>query len=637
MRTHRYAGFLLLLLTIARIHCAPPPPEAPPNIVWIIAEDLSPALGAYGDTLAHTPRLDALAERGIVYEKAFATAPICAPARSTLVTGVYATSMGTQHLRSETPFSTQLETLPEYLTGHGYFTTNQNKTDYNFDPTGLWDRRSGEIAAWRHREGNQPFFSVINIGTTHEGQANRGERYEERTRVLNDEERMDPDVIQVPPYYPDTPEAREVWARYYDLIRVMDRDVGEVLDSLEADGLMEDTVVMYFGDHGFGMPRYKRWLYDTGLRVPLIVYIPEKYQHLNPGNAGSVNQELVSFVDFAPTTLRLAGVEIPASMEGQPFLGPDRAPSREYVYGARDRADDMFEMSRAVTDGRYIFVRNYMPHLPYIQPGFINSDGKLAYKALRDSYREGTADDEQMKLWNPKPVFELYDLQDDPEELTNLAGQPEHAGVQRTMHDTLQAWMVEIRDLGLLPEAEYMIRSEGSTPYDYARSSDTYRVREILDAAERVGTEDTEAIRAGLQHPDSGVRYWSVIALQNSETATLQDRQAAEALLTDSSASVRIAAAEMLGRRGESEAAIETLGELVRDDRPWVALQAARSIQLIGEHARPLIPVIYDVLDKNLNDGTGSHRKYMDFNYAAFTSWALEWALQEMGEDITVN
>lgn len=629
----------LLLLLAPLLACQPDEqgtsPTERPNILWLVAEDISPGLGCYGDPLAHTPNIDGLAEQGVVFERAYASAPICAPSRSCLVSGLYATSMGTQHLRCEIPFSDRLQTLPEHLREAGYFTSNRNKTDYNFDPEGRWEHWSSSIAPWRQRTDDRPFFSFINVGPSHEGSVNRYERYQQSIEPLQAEELQNPAEVNVPPYYPDNEASREVWARYYNVMRVMDANVGKVLDSLEADGLMDETIIFFFGDHGYGMPRYKRWLYRTGLQVPLVVYAPPKYQHLLHAEAGSREDKLVSFVDYVPTALNLAGAPIPETMEGLPFLGESIAPERPYVFAARDRADDMFEMSRAVLNDRYIYIRHYMPHLPYMQPGFIYSSQKDGFKVLRDAHEAGETNAEQEELWNPKPVEELYDLQQDPQELNNLANEPELQAVKAQLKEELQGWMTTHRDLGLLTESEYLARAQGGSPYDYARSQ-AYDVARILETAEMVGTASEAELIAKTADEDSGVRYWAAMGLLNASSADPAVRQALTDLLDDPSPSVQVLAAEALLRQGDAPQAVEVLGRWVMAEEPRIALEAARAIQLVGEAARPLIPRMYEVLEKNLGPEDGP-RKYKDFNYAAFTSWALEWALQELGEDIEVN
>jgi arylsulfatase A-like enzyme len=608
-----------------------------PNIIWLVAEDISPAFACYGDPMANTPNIDRLCAEGIRFDRAFSTAPICAPSRSCLMSGLYATSMGTQHLRCEIPFSPQLETLPEYLAEAGYFTSNRNKTDYNFSADGRWTHWSGSYAPWRHRTDDRPFYSFINVGPSHEGSVNNKQNYLENIKALQAEELVDPNEVKVPPYYPDTELSREVWAHYYDMLQVLDQNVGLVLDSLRDDGLLDETIVFFFGDHGFGMPRYKRWLYNTGLSIPLIIRVPEQFKELVPENMGSSTDQLVSFVDFPATVLNLAGAAIPVTMEGRAFLGAEVPQARKYIYGARDRADDMFEMSRAVRDERYLYIRHFMPHLPYMQSGFIYSDVKEGFRALREARAAGLNNELQEMVWQPKPVEELYDLQKDPQELHNLADNAEMEQVKDRLKTELHNWMLEYHDLGLLTESEYMARSQGSTPYDYARNGDAYQVEKILNTAEMVGVAAAEELLPLLKDTDSGVRYWAVMGLINQEENGPAIVESLSSLLNDPSPSVRILTAEAMCRLGNcSQQAVATLGELVQREEPRVALEAARSIQLIGMPAKPLVPVIREVLEQNLGE-PGANLKYKNFNYAAFTSWALEWALQEMGEEVEVN
>ena len=303
-----------------------------PNILWITAEDMSPNLGCYGDRYATTPNLDKLAERGVRYTHAFATAPVCSPARSCLITGMYATSLGTANLRSAFPIPSHVRGFPAYLRKQaGYFCTNNQKTDYNTaqEPQLIqasWDECSGQ-AHWRHRKSGQPFFSVFNLMVTHQSRTSAWP-YDEFERMIEKElqpdQRHDPAQAPVPPFYPDTPIVRRSLARYYDCLTAMDRQAGQILDQLDADGLSENTIVFFYGDNGMGMPRGKRTLYDSGLHEPLIIYFPEKFRHLAPAPAGQVVERLVSFVDFAPTVLSLAGLPVPEYMQGTAFLGQVR-------------------------------------------------------------------------------------------------------------------------------------------------------------------------------------------------------------------------------------------------------------------------------------------------------------------------
>ncbi len=304
-----------------------PRSDAPrPNILWITCEDMNPNLGFLGDEYARTPNLDKLAQESVYFERAFATAPVCSPARSCLITGVYATSLGTQNLRSKFPIPSFMEGFPSYLRKEGYFCTNNVKTDYNTanEPAIIkasWDQCSAS-AHWRNRKPGQPFFAVFNDMTTHQSRTMVWpyERFKKEVQAeLSAEERHDPAEAPVPPYYPDTPIVRRTIARYYDCITVMDKHVGKLLSQLKEDGLFEDTIIFFFSDHGAGLPRHKRALYDTGLHVPLLVRFPEKWRHLAPAGPGERVGRLVSFVDFPPTVLKLAGIKVPSYMQGIPF------------------------------------------------------------------------------------------------------------------------------------------------------------------------------------------------------------------------------------------------------------------------------------------------------------------------------
>ena len=481
----------------------------PPNILWISCEDISPALGCYGNPYAGTPTLDRLAAEGVLYTRAYAQAPICSPARSTLITGVYATTLGTQHLRSDIPMPEGFRILPQYLSEAGYFCSNNDKTDYNFNPDGRWDDQ-GKTAHWRNRKEGKPFFSVFNHGITHEGPANR--LSEEDVKSL--EVRHDPDKANLPPYYPDTPEMRKIWAHQYDLISVLDQQVESLIGQLKEDGLYENTIIFFFSDHGFGLPRYKRWLYHTGLHVPMIIRVPEQYRHLIGSGPGTKADRLVSFVDFAPSVLKLAGVQIPEYMAGHSFLGENQQKENQYVFGARSRADDAYEVSRCVIDEGYIYIRNYMPHQPYVLDAIIYGDMKAGFRELRRLRDEGNLNPEAEQFWQPKAYEELYDLKNDPDELNNLAGDPGYQGTVETMRDALYKWMIENNDVGLLNESEMMNRSEESSPYEMG-ASDDFRVEDILDAANLCGNPETtlDEIVLMLDHSDSGARYWAVLAL----------------------------------------------------------------------------------------------------------------------------
>jgi hypothetical protein len=376
-------------------------------------------------------------------------------------------------------------------------------------------------------------------------------------------------------------------------------------------------------------------LNKTGLHVPLIVHVPEKYRHLVNKAAGTVSHDLVSFVDFAPSVLKLAGVEIPEHMQGIPFLSPD-ADKREYIYGARSRADDMYEVSRAVLNQEFIYIRHFFPHLPYIQPGYIFGDQKSSFRELRRLYNSNELTGEPLKLWQEKPVEELYHLKHDPHELKNIAEDPDYQSVKNELKARLFDWILDSRDIGFLLEPEYWIRSAGTTPYEMAQDVNRYDLVEILDAADMVGMASIDQLKTALNHPDAGVRFWAITGCNADREAARQAIPELEALLDDSSPVNQVAAAEALCHIEVGEKALPVLEKWVTDERPWLALYAARTIQLIGDRSCPLTPVMYEVLEKNLGK-PGARLRYKDFNFAAFTSWALEVALVNCGEDLEVN
>jgi uncharacterized sulfatase len=460
------AGCAALLMTLAgpAASAGQATADTRPNILWILVEDASPDLGSYGDPYARTPTLDRLAQEGARFTRAFSTAPVCAPSRSTLFTGMYASSTGALHMRSAAVPPPYVKGMPEYLRAAGYFTLNRDKTDYNISatptedndsavlfravPLGAWDE-SGPHAHWRHREPGQPFFAVISPQVTHESRLFMSdEQFAKAVANLKPADRHDPARAMLPPYYPVTPVARANWARYYDMWTEADYQVADILRELDEDGLAANTVVIFASDHGRGFPRAKRWAYDAGIRVPLIVRWPGRV------TAGTVRDDLVSFIDLPATTLALAGVPIPKHFQGQVFLGPDPAPPREFVYVHRDRMDQVPDTIRAVRDTRYKYIRNFFPDRPYAQ---ILAYGEQVpmLQEWRRAFAAGELKGPQLLFFAPsKPAEELYDTETDPHEVVNLATRPsEHARLER-FRAVLAAWMKATGDLGLVPERE---------------------------------------------------------------------------------------------------------------------------------------------------------------------------------------
>ncbi len=629
-RTVRLAPFIAGVLFLLCTSCNQEKRDSlpPPNILWISCEDISPALGCYGDTYANTPTLDRLAEEGIVYTRAYAPAPICSPARSTLISGVYATTLGTQHLRSAIPMPEDFRILPQYLSEAGYFCSNNDKTDYNFSYEGRWDDQ-GREAHWRNRGEGQPFFSVFNHGITHEGHANRINESDVESLAV----KHDPEKAQLPPYYPDTPEMRKIWAHQYDLISELDQQVDSLIGQLKEDGLYDNTIIFFFSDHGFGLPRYKRWLYNSGLHVPLIVRVPDQYRYLVPGEQVKRTDRLVSFVDFAPTLLNLAGVEIPAHFAGAPFLGKEAEQENRYIFGSRSRADDIYDVSRLILDERFVYIRNFMPHRPYVTDAIIFNDTKASFRELIRLRKEGKLNPEAEQFWQPKEWEELYDLESDPYELNNLAGNQQHADRVLEMRGKLYAWMVENRDVGLLNESEMMLRSAGSSPYEMG-SSEAYPVETILEAANLCGNPDAtlDEIVPLLDHADPGVRYWAILSLYAVGDVDNHVREKVRAMLADDSPTVCVAAAELLANMGMVKQALPVLQEqLMNHENPTLVLQAAIAARNLGAEAKPLIPVIESVFPQYRGEVSG---RYKDWLYPMFIGFALDQVYLNCGMKI---
>lgn len=449
-------------------------PSQHPNILWITVEDMSPQhLGCYGGKVAKTPNIDQLAREGVLYTHAYSTAGVCAPSRCALITGMYQTSIGGHNMRNYLPgsFNTPnfksgapfpsysilppegVRCFPEYLRKAGYYCTNNFKQDYQFEaPETVWDENSNK-ADWRGRpDKNQPFFSVINLEDTHESQL-----FSRDNLPLT----VKPEAVDLLPFYQDTPTMRTDVARHLSNIEDMDQKVGKIIEKLKADGLYDNTIIFYFSDHGDCLPYVKREVYDRGLQVPLIIRYPNAQQ------GGTKNNDMVSFVDFAPTILSLASIPVPAIMQGQAFLGNQKAKTpRKYIFAARDRMDAKVDRVRAVSDGRFEYLRNYMPELPYYQDlrYRMQIKGMAELIKLRD---EGKLSGLQLHWFRPnKPVDELFDAQNDPYEVHNIADDPKYAAKLQELRAQHEAWIKKYGDLGELSEKD--IRAKWWNGQDHA-------------------------------------------------------------------------------------------------------------------------------------------------------------------------
>lgn len=564
-----------------------------PNILWITSEDHGPEMGCYGDKLARTPNIDALAKKGMIFNRAWSCAPVCAPARTAIISGIYPSSSGGIHMRSMVPMPSGTKMYPQFLREAGYFCTNNSKEDYNLvQPKKLWNDSSGK-AHWRARGDNQPFFAVFNSTKSHESQI----RVRPHTAITN------PADVRVPHYHPDLPEVREDWAQYYDIVSEADADAGKLLKQLDDDHLSDETIVFYYGDHGSGMPRSKRWPANSGLHVPMVVYFPPKWQHLAPKEyqVGGKSDRLVNFIDLAPTVLSLAGVKPPAQMQGHAFAGQYQQVPTKFLFGERGRMDERYDLVRSVTDGRHVYLRNYYPNVSQAQHVDYQFQTPTT-RVWKDLFDRGQTNAEQSKFWEiPKAPEELYDLLEDRDGAKNVAGQERYKVVLATLREANRNKILQVRDVCFLPEGEMHSRSQEISPYDLARNESKYPLERILEAAElasNFSTSATSQLLKNLTDDESVVRYWGALGflIRGNETFDVA-KPALLAALNDRSPYVQIVAAQALitfGSVEDRKPALDVLGKLAPPDKNnvFVSMASLNAIETLAKKAESLHEII---------------------------------------------
>ena len=446
---------------------------AKPNILWIIAEDMGPELSCYGTPEVKTPALDQLAASGIRYTRAFTVTGVCSTSRSSFMTGMYAMAIGAHNHRSHRkdnfPLPDEVRVITDWLRPAGYTTANirqltadkelkkfykgTGKTDWNFTYLSPVDPKLKpyDTANWDDLKDKQPFYAQINFSETH-----RGGAWDNAHKEIPEEEWVDPSKVTIPPYYPDHPVTRAVWAQYLNTVMAVDKKVAFIREQLKRDGLDKNTVIAFLGDHGRAMPRGKQWVYDSGLSVPLIIYWPEGNPDLPPPSnykRGSVDDQLITSIDLSATTLALAGVKKPAKMQGRVFLGDKSEAKRQYVFGGRDRGDETVLMIRTVRDKRYRYLRNKYPEKPFLQLNRYKEKQYPIIGLMRDLHSQGKLTELPAVLMASKrPREELYDLKEDPWETRNLIHSPDHSEIKARLSKTLDAWIKRIDDKGQTPE-----------------------------------------------------------------------------------------------------------------------------------------------------------------------------------------
>lgn len=576
-----------------------------PNILWITIEDTSPQfIGCYGNPAARTPAIDRIANEGVRFTNAFSNGTVCSPSRSAIITGCRTNTLGTGHHRSAYPIPGYIKGFPVYLRNAGYYTSNNSKTDYNTSGAGRlvresWDESSPR-AGWWNRKAGQPFFSVFNFIDSHQSRTMTNPWNVYETQVLDrldGDQRIDPGDIKIPPFLRDTPQMRREYSRIYNALALTDMRIDSLLGRLESEGLMDSTIIFFFADHGQGMPRGKCNSIGLGYRVPWAIWFPGMYTHLSPWGTGTVTGELVNFIDLAPTVLSLAGVKIPAYMSGRALMGEQRSMAGDFLYLSNDRTGESPNMERSVTDGRYIYTRSYMPWLPEHRWQKYPDYAEICRIMVRD-YRAGKLDPVQQRTFQPGSAEYLYDLQNDPWEINNLADNPACGNKLRRFRKALDGTLINIRDVHFLPEYELDSISRYTTPCEYRLDRDNYPFEKIFTMASLSGT-GTKAIKKllrNLNHPDGRVRYWAAVGLRSQSTGFEKYRDRILNALDDDYPPARIIIAGICHNAFNDPAARDYLAQTCKDENPHLALLALQTIlYLDDDRSRSYLPVIRDI------------------------------------------
>lgn len=578
---------IALLLLVLSVLSGCQKKELPkPNILWITIEDSSPQFfGCYGDNDASTPVIDKLAEEGVRFTNAFSTGTVCSPSRSTIITGVRTFKMGTGNHRSNYSIPEFIHGFPYYLQQQGYYVTNNAKTDYNVGNVKqftkeAWNESSNK-AGWWNRKPGQPFFAVFNYADSHQSRTMTMPYKWYRKNVydkLPAADRIEDDDFEMPPFYNNSPEMRKQFVRVYNSIKLTDNKIGELLQKLKDDNLRDSTIIFFYADHGEGMPRGKTNGINFGYRVPFVIWFPEMYKHLSPwGTAGIVTDELIDFEDLAPTLISLAGGEIPDYLKGRVLLGKNRSEPVDHLVLSNDRSDNGIDMVRTITDGRYVYSRNFMPFMPearyirYMEIGDIK-------QVMREELAEGKLNALQKSLFEARPAEFLFDIENDLWETKNLVNNPEYKNVLEKMRKQLDKEILNARDIMFLPEYEIRFISKTGTPYEFRLDKKRYPINEIYAAASlsgKHGAEITQQQISLLKDRNDVVRYWAAIGLrsQNPEILKPFQQEIIEAM-NDDYPPVAVTAAAISFQNFNSSMAENRLNEFIRTENPDIALMA---------------------------------------------------------------
>jgi len=555
-----------------------------PNILWITIEDTSPQfVGCYGNKVVNTPNIDRLAREGVRFTQAFSTNTVCSPSRTSIITGVPTWKAGTGNHRSKYPVPDFMKGFPYYLQQVGYYTTNTAKTDYNVANEKAyiqeaWDESSGH-AGWWNRSPGQPFFAVFNFDDSHQSRTMTWpyDQYQQEVlKQLSSEEHVLDNAFEVSPIYRDSPEMRKQLARVYNSLNLTDKKIGKLLERLEADELTDSTIIFFFADHGEGMPRGKTNGIDLGYRVPFVVWFPPMYRHLSPWGDGVVTDELVSFEDLAPTLISMCGGKVPEYMKGRVLIGKNRDKPVEYLMLASDRSDNGPDMVRTITDGRYVYSRNYMAYMPELR--YINymEIGEIKQQ-IRNDFRLGKLNRLQESFFKPRPAEFLFDTKNDPWEMRNLAGDVGHSIRLQRMSAELERRMIEGRDVMLLPEFEIAKLAEsGQSPFLFRTDEKKFPLKSIYEAAALSGKRSPEVVKQQIKmltDSNNVVRYWAALGLMcQSQQSLASYRKVLSQALQDTYPPVAITAAAIGWNCFSDKSAATTLIRYAHADNGQLAL-----------------------------------------------------------------
>lgn len=599
-----YKLFLTILIAYIVLSCSMNQEETKPNILWITLEDTSEyEFGCYGNTDIETPIIDEMAKKGIRYTNASSTAPHCSPARSTLITGCYATTFGMDVHRED--YETPEDIFyPEHLRKAGYFCTNNSKTDYNttVDNTSLWDE-SGKEASYNspNRKPDQPFFSIFNTTATHMG----------RIRSISLEGRrdfkklgIDPATIKLPGHVPDLPAMRSDQAYLLEASRESDNWLKAFLDDLKIKGLDENTIVFFFSDHGGCLPRGKGFPYETGLKIPLIVYVPPIWQEKLNIKSGIVEPRQVGFVDFAPTILSLAGIKPPALMQGEAFLGEYAEAPREIQFGFRTNQENYhFDPCRTASDGKFKYIRNYIPHKPFCLRNLYQW-GMPANVAWDEYVMSGKCTNEDwLQPYKPKTAEMLFDLTNDPWELNNLANDANYQNILLSMREQVKNHVRETNDLGFFVRGRR--KKEGGL-YNWVKKNN-FPLPKLIGAAELASMptkDDIDKLKLLLKDPIPEVRYWGAIGFTTLGSQKIISNCPSYLLeaVNDSVPEVAAAAAEAVCYLGEHKKGIDKLINLFSNNfnLAYSSLETLTWYPEQKEHLMPYIPMLANLIKPKL-------------------------------------